>query len=125
MADPKATMEHVGFLPSGPCCPICDTPFSLDNFRARSRQEDLKLPGGLTVHRAVELAMWCCPNLVELSIFTSAELLNPRWSLLQNALLLWHWAQPQKAILRHPCATCLCRPTLPPGGQAPQRAARS
>ena len=96
MADLIATMEHVGFLPPRPCCPICETPFSLDHLRTRSRQEELTLPGGLTVHHTVQLAMWYCPNHVELSIFTGAELLNPRWSLLQNALLLWHWAQPQE-----------------------------
>jgi hypothetical protein len=95
MADPTATMEHVGFLPPRPCCPICEIPFSLEHLRARSRQEGLRLSGGLTVHHATELAVWYCPSHIELSIITGAELLNPRWSLLQNALLLWHWAQPQ------------------------------
>ena len=37
------------------------------------------------MHHTVQLAMWYCPNHVELSIFTGAELLNPRWLLLQNA----------------------------------------
>ena len=84
MADLIATMEHVGVLPPRPCCPICEIPFSLEHLRVRSRQEELRLPGGLTVHHAIELAMWCCPSHVELSIFTGAELLNPRWPLLQN-----------------------------------------
>ena len=35
------------------------------------------MPDGLTVHHTVELAMRHCPNHVELSIFTSAELLSP------------------------------------------------
>ena len=96
IADLIATMEHVGFLPPRPCCPICESPFSLDHLRTRFRQEELTLPGGLTVHHTVQLAMWYCPNHVELSIFTGAKLLNPRWLLLQNALLLWHRAQPQE-----------------------------
>ena len=96
MADLIATMEHVGFLPPRPCCPICKIPCSLEHLRVRSRQEELRLPGGLTAHHATELAMRCCPSHVELSMFTGAELLNPRWPLLQTSLLLWHWAQPQE-----------------------------
>jgi hypothetical protein len=60
-----------------------------------------------------------------LSIFIGAELLNPRWPLLQNALLLWHWAQPQE-----PSSDTLAqlafvdRRSLLAGGRRPRTGAR-
>ena len=96
MADLMVTMEHVGFLPPRPRCPICSLLFSLEFLDTRSREVELDLGGGVVARRMVQPAMWHCPGHRYISIFTGAELLNPRWPLLQNALLLWHWAQPHE-----------------------------